>query len=84
MRNPLSDIIISLKVSGQLMPTELPMCSPWADIIMSWHRKLAVLVHCAAYSFSEQPMCSPLFILNKIRLQSIDKMNNLFVTIAVL
>ena len=53
-----SDIIKRLKVSGQLLPTELPMCSPWADIILSQHKKWAAPVHVATHCFSGQPICS--------------------------
>ena len=50
-----SDIIMKLNVSGQLLPTELPMYSPWADIIMSLHKQWAAPVHWAAHGFSGQP-----------------------------
>ena len=46
--SPWSDIIMSLKVSGQL----LLMCSPWADAIMYLPKKWAAPVYWAAHCIS--------------------------------
>ena len=67
--SPLSDIIMSFKVSGKLLYTELPMCSRWADIIWVYINSKQLLSTelptasmdslCAAHGL---PICSPLFI----------------------